>query len=132
MAQTLRPAPAAGEQDLAEIVVTAEKRSSTVQSTPISMTAISGDALQSEGISSVSAIAQVAPGISMRTSGPGQTELEMRGLASTGGAAPTVGFYMDEVPLTPPAAALNGKVVIDPNLFDLNRVEVVRGPPGTP
>lgn len=130
--RTARSAGSVGsDPELSEIVVTAEKRVSTVQSTPISITALSGDALQSEGITSVSGVAQLAPGISMRTSGPGQTEFEMRGLASTGGAAPTVGFYMDEVPLTPPAAALNGKVVIDPNLFDLNRVEVLRGPQGT-
>jgi outer membrane receptor protein involved in Fe transport len=117
--------------EVQEIVVTAEKRSSTVQSTPISITAITGTQLQEQGISSVMAMAVTTPGISMRTSGPGQTELEMRGMASGGGSSPTVGFYLDETPLTPPAASLNGKVVIDPSLFDLNRVEVLRGPQGT-
>ena len=125
-------APAASSSnDLAEIVVTAEKRESTVQATPISITAISGDQLQAQGISGISGIVAEVPGISMRTSGPGQTELEMRGLASSGGAAPTVGFYLDEVPLTPPPFTPLGKVVIDPDLFDLNRVEVLRGPQGT-
>jgi outer membrane receptor protein involved in Fe transport len=114
-----------------EIVVTAEKRASTVQKTPISMTAISGDELLASGTADVLAVAQETPGISFKTSGPGQTELEMRGLTSSGGAAPTVGFYLDETPLTPPAAAQNGKVVIDPNLYDLSRVEVLRGPQGT-
>lgn len=114
-----------------EIVVTAEKRQSTVQKTPISMTAISGDELLASGTADVLAVAQETPGVSFKTSGPGQTELEMRGLTSSGGAAPTVGFYLDETPLTPPAAAQNGKVVIDPNLYDLNRVEVLRGPQGT-
>jgi iron complex outermembrane receptor protein len=117
--------------DLAEIVVTAEKRESTVQATPISITAITGDQLQAQGISGIGGIVAAVPGISMRTSGPGQTELEMRGLASSGGAAPTVGFYLDEVPLTPPPFTPLGKVVIDPDLFDLNRVEVLRGPQGT-
>ncbi|HEY2661785.1 MAG TPA: TonB-dependent receptor [Caulobacteraceae bacterium] len=114
-----------------EIVVTAEKRSSTVQKTPISLSVISGKDLQSKGIGSVLSIAQQVPGISFKTSGPGQTEFEMRGLTSTGGESPTVGFYLDEAPLTPPAMAQNGKVVIDPNLFDLARVEVLRGPQGT-
>ena len=67
----------------------------------------------------------------MRTSGPGQTELEMRGMTSSGGNSSTVGFYLDDTPLTSPASAQNGKVVIDPNLYDLNRIEVLRGPQGT-
>jgi outer membrane receptor protein involved in Fe transport len=116
---------------LQEVVVTAEKRQSTVQATPMSLTAITGADLQGAGISSVAAIATEAPGISMRSAGPGQTEYEMRGLSSLGGAAPTVGFYLDETPLTAPAAALNGKVTIDPDLFDLSRVEILRGPQGT-
>ena len=114
-----------------EIVVTAEKRAATVQTTPISMTALSGSQLQSQGVTDLQGIIKDVPGISMRTAGPGQTELEMRGLASSGGSSPTVGFYLDEVPLSPPAASLNGKVVIDPDLYDLNRVEVLRGPQGT-
>jgi outer membrane receptor protein involved in Fe transport len=116
---------------LPEVVVTAEKRESTVQSTPLSITAVSGAQLQSQGITDVMDVARQIPGISMRSAGPGQTELEMRGMASSGGSSPTVGFYLDETPLTPPAAALNGKVVIDPDLFDLARVEVLRGPQGT-
>jgi outer membrane receptor protein involved in Fe transport len=122
---------AARAASLQEIVVTAEKRASTVQDTPLSITALSGDQLQSQGVSSVAAIAAETPGISMRSAGPGQTELEMRGMASSGGSSPTVGFYLDETPLTPPAASLNGKVVVDPDLFDLSRVEVLRGPQGT-
>ena len=114
-----------------EIVVTAEKRSSTVQDTPISITALSGDALRNQGIVGVEGIVASVPGLSMRTAGPGQTELEMRGLSSSGGASPTVGFYLDDYSLTAPAASLAGKVVIDPDLFDLNRVEVLRGPQGT-
>jgi len=124
-------ASAARHDELSEIVVTAEKRTSTVQETPISMTALSGDALAQIGIDDLQGIIHDVPGISMRTAGPGQTELEMRGLSSSGGSSATVGYYLDDYPLTPPAAALNGKVVIDPDLFDLNRVEVLRGPQGT-
>jgi iron complex outermembrane recepter protein len=120
-----------GAGDLQEIVVTAEKRDSTVQKTAISMTAFSGAELQAQGVTNLVEVAQQVPGVSFKTSGPGQTELEMRGLTSTGGESPTVGFYLDEAALTPPAMAQNGKVVIDPTLFDLNRVEILRGPQGT-
>jgi iron complex outermembrane receptor protein len=129
-----RAEPAAGpaqDQELQEIVVTAEKRESTVQKTPISITAISGADLQAQGTTDFQSVAQQVPGISFKTSGPGQTEYEMRGLTSTGGESPTVGFYLDDAVLTPAAMAQNGKTVIDPNLFDLNRVEVLRGPQGT-
>ena len=95
------------------------------------MTAITGQDLQDRGITDITSIVQSVPGVSMRTSGPGQTELEMRGMTSSGGNSSTVGFYLDDTPLTAPAAAQNGKVVIDPNLYDLNRVEVLRGPQGT-
>jgi len=117
--------------ELQEIVVTAEKRDSTVQKTPISITAISGSDLQAQGLSDMTSVAQQVPGVSFKTSGPGQTEFEMRGLTSTGGESPTVGFYLDDAILTPAAMAQNGKTVIDPSLFDLNRVEVLRGPQGT-
>src|SRR6202045_1311953 len=129
-AETTSSLPTSGT-GLEEIVVTAEKRSSTIQDTAISMSALSGEQMQQQGISGITGIVQSIPGISMRTSGPGQTELEIRGLSSSGGASPTVGFYLDDYPLTAPAAALVGKVVIDPDLFDLNRVEVLRGPQGT-
>lgn len=119
------------DQELQEIVVTAEKRESTVQKTPISITAISGSDLQAQGVSDFLTVAQEVPGISFKTSGPGQTEYEIRGLTSTGGESPTVGFYLDDAVLTPAAMAQNGKTVIDPSLFDLNRVEVLRGPQGT-
>ncbi len=122
--------PPAGDQ-LEEIVVTAEKRSSTVQETPMSLTAVSGTQLESQGIVSVEDLAAHVPGISMRTAGPGQTEYEMRGLASSGGSTATVGFYLDETPLSASAVALNGRTVVDPELFDLSRVEVLRGPQGT-
>src|SRR6202046_369982 len=117
--------------ELQEVVVTAEKRESTVQKTPISITAITGADLQAQGVTDMVSVAQQVPGISFKTSGPGQTEFEMRGLTSTGGESPTVGFYLDDVALTPAAMAQNGKTVIDPSLYDLNRVEVLRGPQGT-
>ena len=121
----------AASDTLEEIIVTAQKRASTVQETPISITALSGKDLADRGVTDLTSIVQSVPGVSMRTSGPGQTELEMRGMTSAGGNSSTVGFYLDDIPMTAPASAQNGKVVIDPNLYDLNRVEVLRGPQGT-
>jgi iron complex outermembrane receptor protein len=124
-------AAAAEGPALEEIVVTAQKRASTVQDTPISITAVSGADLAERGITDFSTLAAETPGISMRNNGPGQTEFEMRGMTSSGGNSPTVGFYLDDVPMTSPAQAQNGKVVIDPSLYDLNRAEMLRGPQGT-
>jgi iron complex outermembrane receptor protein len=123
--------PAENSPGLEEIVVTAEKRESTVQATPISITALSATDLQQENITTVEDLVGKVPGISLRTAGPGQTEYEMRGLSAGGGTAATVGFYIDETPLSASAVALNGRTVIDPDLFDLNHVETLRGPQGT-
>src|SRR5580700_890381 len=62
------PAPAAGESrnELEEIVVTAEKRESTVQATPISITALSADELTTENVFTVEDLAGAVPGVSMR------------------------------------------------------------------
>ncbi len=116
---------------LEEITVTAEKRETTVQNTPISLTAVSGQDIEDRGLTNLADLLTSVPGVSMRTSGPGMTEFEMRGVASTGGNSPTVGFYYDDTSLTSPSAANEGKIVISPALYDLNRVEVLRGPQGT-
>ncbi len=117
--------------ELPEIVITATKRESTVQDTPISVTAISAADIANKGLTDFNSLAQTVPGIAMRTAGPGQTEFEMRGLSSAGGNTSVVGFYLDETALSSPASAQLGKVIIDPNLYDLNRVEILRGPQGT-
>src|SRR5215475_7835477 len=103
----------AASNQLQQVVITAEKRASTVQTTPISITAITGKDLEDRGITDISQIVQSVPGISMRNSGPGQTELEMRGMTSAGGNSSTVGFYLNDITLSAPASAQNGKVVID-------------------
>jgi outer membrane receptor protein involved in Fe transport len=128
---TVRAADAEADSGLAEIVVTAEKYSSTIQNTPISISAFTGEQLDAAGISTVEQLAHEIPGLSMRSAGPGQTEYEARGLASNAGTSPVVGFYLNEIPLAPPAQSQIGKVVIDPDLYDVNRIELLRGPQGT-
>jgi iron complex outermembrane recepter protein len=116
---------------LGEVQVTAEKQVGTEHDTPISMAVEPAEDLQSRGIIDVTALAIETPGVSLKSNGPGQTEFEMRGMTSSGGNSPTVGFYLDDVALTAPAGAQNGKVVLTPPLFDIDRTEVLRGPQGT-
>ena len=136
-AEEVKVPSAAGAQEVdssdapAEVVITAQKRASTVQETPISISAVSGEDLQSRGVVSLASLAQGTPGVSLKSEGPSQTEVEMRGMTSSGGNSATVGFYLDDIPLVGPASAQNGHVVIDPNLYDLNRIEILRGPQGT-
>ncbi|MDE2304535.1 MAG: TonB-dependent receptor [Gammaproteobacteria bacterium] len=124
-------ASAAGDSQLGEIIVTATKHATTLQTTPMAITAVSGANLQDRGIADFNELAATVPSVSMKSNGPGQTEFEMRGMDSSGGNSPTVGFYLNDIAMTAPAAAQNGKVVIDPALYDLERVEVLRGPQGT-
>lgn len=131
VAASAADAPVGGGATLQEVVVTAETYSSTAQSTPISISALTGSELESAGITSLESVARDVPGLSMRSAGPGQTEFEARGIASNGGNSPTVGFYLGDIPLSPPAMGQVGKVVIDPGLYDLDRIEVLRGPQGT-
>jgi iron complex outermembrane recepter protein len=121
---------------LEEVVVTAEKRESTVQETPISITAITGADIQAQGLTSLEDAVQQVPGLFMTTSGPGQTEYVIRGISNSTagtevGKQATTGFYLDDTPIAPPSFASAGLSVIDPDLFDLNRIEVLRGPQGT-
>ena len=71
-AQTAQVAGTAGATN-EEIVVTAQKRASTVQETPISISAVSGEELQDRGITNFTTLAGDTPGVSMKTEGPGQT-----------------------------------------------------------
>ena len=116
---------------LSEVVVTAEKRSSNIQTTPISMSALTSQALENFGITSAQGIAAAVPGLAVASAGPGQAQYEIRGISASGGESPTIGFYLNEIPVTPPASATTGKNEIDPSLYDLARVEVLRGPQGT-
>src|SRR5882724_11272225 len=97
---------------LGNLVVTAEKRVATVQTTPISIAVNMGEDLQTRGITDFTVLAQATPGLSLKSEGPGQTEFELRGMTSSGGNSPTVGFYFDDIALTAPAGAQNGKVVL--------------------
>jgi iron complex outermembrane recepter protein len=124
--------PGGDSSGLAPIVITATKRSTTVQTTPISITAVTGDDIARRGITDLDSLVAAVPGLAIRSSGsPGENEYEIRGLNSQGGNTSMVGLYLDEIPLSSPATSEFGKVFIDPGTYDLDRVEVLRGPQGT-
>ena len=118
----------ASQPALEEVVVTAEKRSERLQDVPLSMIALTATDLQNSGAVTLQDIGREVPGLSVVTLAPGQNTLIIRGISSTGGTAPTVGFYIDDTPISV-ANHLRGET--DPVLFDLDRVEVLRGPQGT-
>jgi iron complex outermembrane receptor protein len=114
---------------LQEVLVTAQKREENIQSVPISMTAITGAQLEDAGIVNVSDIARFIPGLSVARTGPDQNNIYIRGVSSNVGLEDTVGYYVDDVPVSSPLSFSTS--TLDVQLFDLQRVEVLRGPQGT-
>ncbi|MBS0611724.1 MAG: TonB-dependent receptor [Proteobacteria bacterium] len=123
-------APAVASGVLSEIIVTAEKRSETLQKVPLSITALTGETLAQTGADGFSEVAARIPGVVLNSAGPGRSSYSIRGIASVGGNAPTTGFYIDETPILP-SGGDGATATVDPDLFDLARVEVLRGPQGT-
>ncbi|MEM7612875.1 MAG: TonB-dependent receptor [Pseudomonadota bacterium] len=128
---TTAPAQEAGSNALEEIVVTARKRSESVLDVPISINVISEQAIERLGAEDFTDLLTSVPSLTAYENGPGRTRLSIRGIANGGGNdndtqnQETVGIYMDEVPIS--MGAMNPEF----NLFDLKRVEVLRGPQGT-
>lgn len=116
----------AGDQPLYEVVVTAQKRQQSLIDVPISVTAIIGDMLEKRGVSAIEDLQYAVPGISITQFSPGQQRVQMRGVSVYSGL-PTVGVYLDEMPLN---LELNQSGQ-DVRLLDISRVEVLRGPQGT-
>jgi iron complex outermembrane receptor protein len=116
---------------LEEIIVTATRRETTVQSTPISITAVDAAQIASRGLTDLNSVIQATPGLAIRDLGGPMDEFEIRGLNSQGGNSSMVGAYFGEIPLATALGSQFGKGVVNPGLYDLNRVEVLRGPQGT-
>jgi outer membrane receptor protein involved in Fe transport len=115
---------------LADIVVTAEKRSEVLEKTPLSIVAFSEATLAETGVQDFASLAARIPGVVLNSAGPGQSSYSIRGIASVGGNSPTTGFYIDETPILP-SGGDGATATVEPDLFDLARVEVLRGPQGT-
>jgi iron complex outermembrane receptor protein len=115
---------------LNEIIVTAEKHSESLQKVPLSIVAYTAETLAETGVEDFASLAARIPGVTLNSAGPGQSSYSIRGIASVGGNAPTTGLYIDETPILP-SGGDGATATIDPDLFDLARIEVLRGPQGT-
>jgi outer membrane receptor protein involved in Fe transport len=113
-----------------DIIVTATKRSESLQKVPISIQALGNVTLQQHQVASFDDYAKLLPSVSYQSFGPGQSQLYFRGIATGGdglqsGPLPTAGLYVDETPVT----TIFGS--IDMHAYDLARVEALSGPQGT-
>jgi iron complex outermembrane receptor protein len=121
-----------GSGSLDEIVVTASKRAEPLREVADSVTAFTGENLESLGAQSLEDYIGRAPGVQFQASTPGVSNVTIRGVGTATvypdqGQA-TTGIYLNDVPLTDPGFAVS---VPDVDVFDMQRVEVLRGPQGT-
>jgi outer membrane receptor protein involved in Fe transport len=117
----------APEQALDEIVVTAQKRSQALQDVPLSISAITAEQIEKRGFDEFTDYARSVPGLSFVDRGAGRNKITLRGV-STGvdqNNQSPVGIYIDETPVSYP----NNEP--DLRLYDVERIEVLRGPQGT-
>ncbi len=129
-----QPATAAtatrGNVTLEEVTVTASKRGEeSTQSIPSAIQAISGSQLATRGATEFADYVGQVPSLSFNDLGPGDKKYVIRGITSTGPA--TVGVYYDEAVITASNANDGGGRNADIRLFDLERIEVLKGPQGT-
>ena len=116
--------------DLQEIVVTATRRAETIDTIPISISAFTQERMDEQGIKSVDDLARFTPGLTFAPSTGGITnDIAIRGVLSEVGAS-TTGIYIDDTPIQVRSKGIATESAF-PQLFDLERVEVLRGPQGT-
>lgn len=117
---------------LQEIVVTATKRAESIQKVPISVTAFTRSSMDMQEIRSFNDIAQISPSVTITPQPIGNTSgstVSIRGIGSDTGQG-TVGIYIDDAPVAIRQGSLSA-VNPYPMVFDLKRVEILRGPQGT-
>jgi iron complex outermembrane receptor protein len=119
---------------LEEVLVTATKRTESMQDIPVAVSALTEDTLDDFGIANFANYLTQMPGVTAGGAGPGQNTIYIRGVASTtpnastagvAGLVPNVALYLDEQPMSQPGRNL------DVYIADINRVEVLSGPQGT-
>lgn len=117
-------------QGVPEIVVTAQRRGESIQKVPISISAYTQQTLDRQGVRDIQDVVRLTPGLDFTRGGPQNlTNISIRGIRSNGGAS-TTGIYIDDVPIQSRRVGFSGGSPF-PQTFDLERVEVLRGPQGT-
>ncbi|MDJ0653338.1 MAG: TonB-dependent receptor [Xanthomonadales bacterium] len=109
-----------------EIIVTAQKREERLMDVPLSISAFTDSALADVGAVSLADFLQTAPGVGIVDSEGGTQNIQIRGISSVAGNA-TVGYYLDELPFS----YIGLSRVPDVRTYDVERVEILRGPQGT-
>jgi iron complex outermembrane recepter protein len=124
--QGARDAPARADDGIKEIIVTANRSESSAQKTPVALTAYSGADLVAKGVTNVLALATVDPSINVSTNG-GASYVAIRGIASTD----VTETGDPSVPISRDNFFTNRSFSIGTSMYDLARVEVLKGPQGT-
>lgn len=115
------------DKSLEKIIITAQRRSQNLQEVPVAVTALSSEKIEKAGINDLTDVATRVPGLTFSAFSPGQNILSLRGASSNDdgvGTDSSVAVFVDDVYM--------GRVSnVNPELFDLERIEVLRGPQGT-
>ncbi|KQN25509.1 TonB-dependent receptor [Sphingomonas sp. Leaf33] len=113
-----------------DVIVTATRRAERLQDVPLSITAFQQEELTQKGIVGFEGIARETPGVVLNRPTQNFNNFTARGIATNGYNAnlqSSVAVYIDELPVS----TIGNTTVVDPNLFDVERVEFLRGPQGT-
>ncbi|MDB5577057.1 MAG: TonB-dependent receptor [Bradyrhizobium sp.] len=134
-AQTSTPNPATSTDiPPGEIVVTATRQSESLSKVPISVSAFSQAKLDAQGIRNINDLSRITPGLYLAPYGSNDVSgtsrsISIRGISSDVGA-PTTGIYIDDTPIQTRSLGYSSSAVF-PQIFDLDRIEVLKGPQGT-
>ena len=122
---------AAEGPNIEEVIVTAQKRAEALIDVPQSVSVVDGGVLERQQATNFQDYLKLVPGLQLNQTTPGQGRLVVRGI-NTGGVASTVAVYVDETPFGSSSGLVNGAVLAaDFDTFDMQRIEVLRGPQGT-
>jgi len=127
MAVSAALAPGASFAQLEEVLVTAQKRSQNLQDVPIAISAVSQEIIEQTGINTITEVIPMVPGLTGSDFGLATNTWAIRGISSndwSAGSEPAVGVFFDD-------AYVGRNTFATGTFFDINRIEVVKGPQGT-